>query len=748
MVTLRQVREDQGVVTLGNAGSATRAGRGRLRERGQVAVLFALLLPMILVLGSIVISVGNWYVHKRHLQTQVDAAAFAGATFFVGCFDDATNTNPAIRDAALEYAGDMNRDPATYNTQVQEPTDVHVVLNSTVYWTGNPSPVDNTLDSADSDLLGDPCNERYLDVKATDDKLPLLWGGLSLAPSAKAHARIEIQKIEGLSGMLPFAIPEIDPKAVAVLFVDEEAPATAPILGQRELQPPLFPPAGLTEFGIWDSPQPAQTLGIGDGAVQDDRAKIGVVVLVSEKLNPVVAGSLDSICNQDPVNVKCYGYRTNPTPTSGLYYIGGYAGQGVLRQVRLQNLTCGADNKSAPWFLRAGSCEATIKAVVAFPGVTGDPTGVPTRGCVTSSPGGSMDWSPGGLDATLGTWTYNGSVTLPEAGTQQAGRQSFNISYGKRGGSGPGGSCGVIETFSGVAHPYVANADSGPIEYVQVSAGVNPADSVGFGPNDFSVRVGLSRPLKATPKLDPPILLRFKKGGGSLTQAVNCDVDNVVYPGPFKPGFDLNSMNKDAAEMAYGCVTQYNKNGPGPCPFEYDTVAELPPTTTTPSPIPTCAEGRPGQVASMRTGLDYRFEQPCTPNYWPTNASQPYPPPTDPRYVILLITDFGGFDQNNERVVKVRRFAGFYVTGWDISGSGGDTQGCFDPDMAGPLKGNDLHPIFPNGCPTGSPNNPTCDDGDVWGHFVTFVVPTPAATTNDELCNFNELDICIAVLVE
>ncbi len=32
-------------------------------------MLFALLIPVIFALGSIVMSVGNWYVLKRHLQT-------------------------------------------------------------------------------------------------------------------------------------------------------------------------------------------------------------------------------------------------------------------------------------------------------------------------------------------------------------------------------------------------------------------------------------------------------------------------------------------------------------------------------------------------------------------------------------------------------------------------------------------------------------------------------------------------------
>jgi uncharacterized membrane protein len=52
--------------------------RNLRRETGQVVVIFAIVLPLILTIGSIVLDLGNWYVHKRHLQTQVDAAALAG----------------------------------------------------------------------------------------------------------------------------------------------------------------------------------------------------------------------------------------------------------------------------------------------------------------------------------------------------------------------------------------------------------------------------------------------------------------------------------------------------------------------------------------------------------------------------------------------------------------------------------------------------------------------------------------------
>ena len=76
------------------------------RERGQVVVLFAIFIPVIFGLGAIVLDVGNWYVHKKHLQTQVDAAALAGGAEFQGCFLDQPTANQKVRAEALRYAGD------------------------------------------------------------------------------------------------------------------------------------------------------------------------------------------------------------------------------------------------------------------------------------------------------------------------------------------------------------------------------------------------------------------------------------------------------------------------------------------------------------------------------------------------------------------------------------------------------------------------------------------------------------------
>ena len=38
-------------------------------------------MPVLLSFGILAADVGNWYVHKRELQTQADAAALAGAAY-------------------------------------------------------------------------------------------------------------------------------------------------------------------------------------------------------------------------------------------------------------------------------------------------------------------------------------------------------------------------------------------------------------------------------------------------------------------------------------------------------------------------------------------------------------------------------------------------------------------------------------------------------------------------------------------
>ena len=51
--------------------------RLRHEERGAVVAWVVLWIPLLIVIATFVIDVGNWWTHKRHLQNQVDAGALA-----------------------------------------------------------------------------------------------------------------------------------------------------------------------------------------------------------------------------------------------------------------------------------------------------------------------------------------------------------------------------------------------------------------------------------------------------------------------------------------------------------------------------------------------------------------------------------------------------------------------------------------------------------------------------------------------
>ena len=68
--------------------STNRALAEIAREDGGIVVLVAMLLPFVMLFLALSVDIGNWWVHKRHLQHQVDAAALAGGALFGECFSD------------------------------------------------------------------------------------------------------------------------------------------------------------------------------------------------------------------------------------------------------------------------------------------------------------------------------------------------------------------------------------------------------------------------------------------------------------------------------------------------------------------------------------------------------------------------------------------------------------------------------------------------------------------------------------
>src|SRR3954470_21513585 len=183
-------------------------------ERGGTLVLFVLFLPVLVLMLSFVLDVANWFEHKRHLQMQADAAALAAARDLASPCLDGT-----VADTAASYGG---RD---YNAQIQDrQAAVHMIINSQTFFNQS-SPVDTDVDT------DPPCTSHQVDVKLTETDLPWYFK-IANVPFINAHARVGLFTIDNYTGSLPLAVPDVEPKKVAVQFIDE---STHTVLATKQL---------------------------------------------------------------------------------------------------------------------------------------------------------------------------------------------------------------------------------------------------------------------------------------------------------------------------------------------------------------------------------------------------------------------------------------------------------------------------------------------------------------------------------
>ena len=748
--------------------------RRRHSERGQVAVFFALLLPVLFAIGAVVLDVGNWYIHKRHLQTQVDAAALAPAPEFTGCFDPTAwvQTDQAIENHAIGFAGDTLRpgilgtNPSgTTNRQLGEPGDVRVVLNANRYWdasmTKDPATapdgygLDQTLDEKGPTPGSPPdgffgfCNEGYIDVKATDEDVPFLFGILPIAPDPKSHARAKIFDINVSEGILPFAVPEVVPGSVYALFVNEQEPDASAVISRARLcgtpcvpvpTPSPVPSGYPSDYAVYQGSNVSQPITFGTGT-----ENVGVIILVSKAdlPNPNVGSpSITTICSQP--GVKCY---SGNGAGSGLALLHGYetgSGPGpIARQVDVGGCD-GAPNLSGPYFNLTGDCVVSITAEIDFSGFTNPRARTHLdAGC---GGGGTLMSRSGNI------WTSAELLPEPDFGPAGAnGQVPISISWNAAGPGNPGGCLGMV------ARPYVKESGetkavkSGPVYYLDITAAPAnpPAITNAYStPNEptqqpvtYTVTAGLLPPLRTQTLSDKPVLIRYaSEDNPSQTQSIDCDVDNYPYPAPY------NTLPADAAEIAHGCVTPYAENPTLDCSaYSNGDLPPAAPPTTTFENAPDCAQGKAGQVNSLRKGLEARLNQPtCAPNNWPDPPITPAKVTElvtnfgdDPRLVTLVVTEFGAFSGSGLNIVPIRYFAGFYITGKDVSGQ--------SPRCAVPGYEEDLHPIY--GDTYSTQKRQKLDDGDVWGYFVVRVEYGSGAI-GEEDCDFTGApENCVLALV-
>jgi len=587
------------------------------REDGGIVVFVALLIPFVMLFLSLSVDIGNWWVHKRHLQTQVDAAALAGGALLGQCFGDPVAANTAIQNEATRFGGGSG---STYNGQVGGANKGAITLlyQSKTYAAGSVAPDDTETQS--------PCETPNLmfDVKASEAGLPLIFDipGLSDVTAINAHARVQLKQVEVQDGMLPIAVPDLRFTYVFATFVNE---VTGASLGTVQLT--KGGTSGANQ--LWNTATPI--------SISIPSAHVGVRLRLVGGSDPTAAcGTLYTEC-----------YDTDST--NGVVHIRGY-GTGAAPAARNVWLLPGSCAPDA--YFATADCSAGIQAEVDL-GALYPLTGSGVTADVWASVDGTGHYSltPGGT-AGLVTWTSTTGLPIAVSGPHTV---ELNWDWKKTSGTwvdgsgktqncstGGGNKCKDNGTFGPVQRAFIAGGRSGPLRSVQVfESGLTSSGSNSFQ-TGTSHTLGVSIAVTGSLKIqslatDPVIELRVT---GSQNQSIDCDP----------------AISNLRDEISGGCGPAYKINKTLGCPA-YNTLWSLP------EPWECVKTQTGGAVGQVEQGLKDRIlggSNSCTaPINWPNYDAD------DPRIVPLLITPFGTFSGSGNDIVPVIDFAAFYVTGWN-----------------------------------------------------------------------------------
>ena len=480
-------------------------------DRGGILVLAAMLLPFLLLLVALTVDIGNWWVHKRHLQLQADAAALAGGGRFNECFANPAGADAVITGEATKYAGSSG---STYNEQVGNGNKgvITVLYQSKTYAVGTHGPDDTNT--------APPCDSFALDVKTSEADLPLLldFPGLDFVPSINAHARVELKKQVVLRGSLPLAVPEVNPKHVTATFVD----AAGNLVGGPVA---LTGPTATEGLSAWTG---SGSVNVPAGGIVGVRIGIGQV-----------AGTCADANGTGGTGYVCFDYSNFST---GLVTIAGFSSGGTAATPARQAFEVwpATSCSGSPFFSEeslggAASCAASIQAVVHLGSGTVDPAKVKTFDATVKGPGFNetrpLTWSGG-------VWSTGYAFDIPT----DEGAYDVELTWQYQGGG--------KQSYSLVQRIYSGTDDSGPVKVLRLvgGSGAGAPYALGSGTQTVTVDVGLEGTLQLTP-VDEMVMLRLT--GGSRTSALACD-------GPGAALFKDAIMN--------GCATPYQLNPVGYCP--------------------------------------------------------------------------------------------------------------------------------------------------------------------------------------
>jgi hypothetical protein len=715
------------------------AGRLYRDERGTALTWFVLSLPVLILVAGFVVNFAKWFEDKRHLQTQVDAAALAGGLDFGSLFGSTCDDAP-IAASALTYSGDTHRAPSPFNLQVSDAASVHVVLNGddNSYWkTGDPDAPGPAYGN-----LGSPCSTQFLDVKATHDRPSSFLGTLvpsGVLPAIHAHARVTLETLTGQRA-LPVAVPQPTPLNARAYFVDE---TTKTVLGSV----PLFD-TGINNSvcggECWTS-YDAKTGTYNTVAVPTNAgADVSVRIALSTKLSNNQCGQALVTCYDDPAapttppgldHIRVFDQTADPTSSAPLTVYGAVlvpaAGSGCSNAYFLTAATCSVDlYLQAKFFSQPTAPITNLQGAVISARVGGNtytmakvPPASPNFANCPAATNGSTCWGPtGGQDIPLTQIGWN-TIDAVWKDTVNSDRLAGNACTGS-GCTGP--------AVTGVQRGFVADATvSGQVTLVDVLDGSDPnalaqhSYDASVATRQLGVEVGVATGFRPAQAANAPVVyLRVagkqnSNGNASQNQSLNCD----------KSGTFLDALE-------FGCDTDYVTNTGTPCP---GNAAALFATDPPYECVPTEQGDKTNQVGkamNFRIEGDEKGALGCkNPNNWPTPATAPADwtpsdlPKQDPRKMQVFLTPYNTFQGSGNATFPVIGFATFYVTGW--SGNGQSDDPC--PRGNGP------------GQDTPIPGN---DGGVLAGRFITDIARLQHGGSSTPGCNLTGINTCVVKLTQ
>jgi putative Flp pilus-assembly TadE/G-like protein len=733
--------------------SISRVGAAASSESGAVLIIVSVALTALVLIAAFVLDAANWYEHKRHLQLQADAAAFAGAhSLAVGGCSNSLISADAHRygGSYLDSSGNVQTEP--YNDQVggTSPSKIHILINSSGYY-GDAGAGDN------SDPNGAPCTAQYVDIKATETNLPWFFGFGGIVSRINAHARVALVQESQANGTLPIAVPNPLPTSAAAIFVDEANSNNV----VKAL--PLFDlgPSGGLDMWQSDSAFPPQfTL---------PSRKTSIVIALSGKKNLSLSGNLAAICDQTLTD--CYDSSTDP-PTNGLSFIRGYAAAGpspgtqpqppYMGKVELVGGTCSNASNSPYFASNTSNCQYELVAGIDA-ALQGGGT-MPNANQIYRANGVQLYPDPDpNCNVVSPDTCWHALLTLPPGSGPNDIKMTWEETTGclQVGGctrpsdfcdSSGGNKCkGSFDSGDVIQRAYSAvtadppNHSSGPIKIVKLcnwetdpSCATEDSHSYLVGsPHRFVVTVGIAGTLQnATSTSDPLVTLRLRSG----QQSLDCDpgYQNLKQElaNGCRPSYTLNTGTPDcstintntlwASQQPWSCIAVSTGRQPNDVAAGLNTRiygTDKPPNNYVP-----CSTSTQGLTPAGLGQLGYNNWPLFVNGYTPTSGDwrgQDGFPIGDPRVLDTYITTYGAFSHVNgtSGSVPIIGFGHFYVTGYIGNGGG------FDP---------------PTNCKMDPvPNN---DSGLIVGHFIRYV--DTVGGTGTQPCVPNSINACVIVMTK